>query len=36
MIQSDSIGEGIIDTENDGTLGHTLQMPFVGYLGRSK
>lgn len=31
MIQSDSIGEWIIDKENDGTPEHPIQMPFVGY-----
>ena len=31
MIQSDSIGEWIIDKENDGTQEHPIQMPFVGY-----
>ena len=31
MIQSDSIGEWIVDKENDGTLGHPIQMPFVDY-----
>jgi hypothetical protein len=30
-IQSDSIGEWIIDKENDGTPAHPIQMPFVGY-----
>lgn len=31
MIQSDSIGEWIIDRENDGTLERPIQMPFVDY-----
>ena len=31
MIQSDSIGEWVIDKENDGTLEHPIKMPFVGY-----
>ena len=31
MIQSDSIGEFVIDKENDGTTEHPIQMPFVGY-----
>ena len=31
MIQSDSIGDWIVDKENDGTLGHPIQMPFVDY-----
>lgn len=31
MIQSDSIGEWIVDKENDGTPEHPIQMPFVGY-----
>jgi hypothetical protein len=31
MIQSDSIGEWIIDRENDGTPEHLFQMPFVDY-----
>lgn len=31
MIQSDSIGEWIVDKENDGTPEHPIQMSFVGY-----
>ena len=31
MIQPDSIGEFVIDKENDGTPEHPIQMPFVGY-----
>jgi len=31
MIKSDSIGEWIIDRENDGTLERPIQMPFVDY-----
>ena len=31
MIQSDSIGEWIIDRKNDGTLERPIQMPFVNY-----
>ena len=31
MIQTDSIGEFVIDKENDGTTEHPIQMPFVGY-----
>ena len=31
MIQPDSIGEFVIDKENDGTTEHPIQMPFVGY-----
>ena len=31
IIQADSIGEWVIDNENDGTLEHPIQMPFVGY-----
>ncbi len=31
MIQSDRIGEWIVDKENDGTPEHPIQMPFVGY-----
>jgi len=31
VIQPDSIGEWIIDRENDGTPGHPIQMPFVDY-----
>jgi len=31
MIQADNIGEWVIDKENDGTLEHPIQMPFVGY-----
>ena len=30
-IQTDSIGKWIIDQENDGTLEHPIQMPFVDY-----
>lgn len=31
IIQADSIGEWVIDNENDGTLEHPIQMPFVDY-----
>lgn len=31
MIQTDSFGEWVIDNENDGTLEHLIQMPFVDY-----
>ena len=31
MIQTASIGEWIIDNENDGTPEHPIHMPFVGY-----
>jgi hypothetical protein len=31
MIQADSIGEWVIDKENDGTPEHPIQMPFVDY-----
>lgn len=31
MIQSGSIGEWVIDRENDGTPEHPIQMPFVDY-----
>ena len=31
MIQTDNIGEFVIDKENDGTPEHPIQMPFVGY-----
>lgn len=31
IIQADSIGEWGVDKENDGTLEHPIQMPFVGY-----
>lgn len=31
MIQSDSIGEWMIDKENDGTPEHPMQLPFVHY-----
>ena len=31
MIQTDSIGEFVIDKENDGTPEHPIHMPFVGY-----
>lgn len=30
-IKEDSIGEWIIDKENDGTPEHPMQMPFVAY-----
>ena len=30
-IKDDSIGEWIVDKENDGTLEHPMQMPFVVY-----
>ena len=31
IIQADSIGEWTVDKENDGTLEHPIQIPFVGY-----
>lgn len=31
LIRLDSIGEWIVDRENDGTPEHPIQMPFVGY-----
>ncbi|HFU3961786.1 TPA: DUF6508 domain-containing protein [Streptococcus suis] len=31
IIQADSIGEWVIDNENDGTLEYPIQMPFVDY-----
>ena len=31
MIPTDSIGEFVIDKENDGTPEHPIQIPFVGY-----
>ena len=31
IIQTDSIGEFVIDKENDGTPEHPIQMPFVDY-----
>ena len=31
LIKADSIGEWVVDKENDGTLDHPIQMPFVGY-----
>lgn len=31
IIQVDSIGEWVVDKENDGTPEHPIQMPFVGY-----
>ena len=31
MIQTDNIGEFVIDKENDGKTEHPIQMPFVGY-----
>ena len=31
MIQTDNIGEFVIDKENDGMTEHPIQMPFVGY-----
>ena len=31
IIQAHSIGEWVIDNENDGTLEHPIQMPFVDY-----
>ena len=30
IIQADSIGEWVIDKENDGTPEHPIQMPFCG------
>lgn len=30
-IKDDSIGEWIVDKENDGTFEHPIQMPFVVY-----
>jgi hypothetical protein len=31
LTQMDSVGEWVIDKENDGTPDHPIQMPFVGY-----
>ena len=31
LIQSDSIGEWVVDKENDGTPEHPIQMPFVNF-----
>ncbi|WP_341276216.1 DUF6508 domain-containing protein [Bacillus pumilus] len=31
MLQEDHIGEWVIDQENDGTVEHPIQMPFVKY-----
>ena len=31
IIQVDSIGEWVIDKENNGTPEHPIQMPFVDY-----
>lgn len=31
MIASDAIGNWIIDRENDGTIEHPIQMPYVSY-----
>ena len=31
LIQADSIGEWVVDKENDGTLDHPIKMPFMGY-----
>ncbi|MFP3811783.1 DUF6508 domain-containing protein [Bacillus sp. SIMBA_005] len=31
MLQEDPIGEWVIDQENDGTVEHPIQMPFVNY-----
>ena len=31
IIQADSIGEWVVDKENDGTPEHPIQMPFVDY-----
>ena len=31
MIQSDGIGKWVVDTDNDGLLKHSIQMPFVDY-----
>ena len=31
IIQADSIGEWVIDKENNGTPEHPIQMPFVDY-----
>lgn len=31
IIQRDSIGEWVVDKENDGTPEHPIQMPFVSY-----
>lgn len=31
MIPSDSIGEWVVDKENDGTPEHPIQIPFVDY-----
>ena len=30
-IKDDSIGEWVVDTENDGTSEHPIQMPYVAY-----
>ena len=30
-IKTDSIGKWIVDKENDGSLEHPIQMPFVHY-----
>ena len=30
-IKTDSIGQWIVDKENDGSLEHPIQMPFVHY-----
>lgn len=30
-IQEDSIGEWVFDKENDGTLEHPIQVPYVNY-----
>ena len=31
IIQEDSIGEWVVDKENDGTPEHPMQLPFVSY-----
>ncbi|WLP60479.1 DUF6508 domain-containing protein [Bacillus pumilus] len=31
MLQEDPIGEWVVDQENDGTVEHPIQMPFVNY-----
>ena len=31
LLENDNIGSWIIDRENDGTLEHPIQMPFVNY-----
>lgn len=31
LIQTDNIGKSVVDKENNGTLEHPIQMPFVDY-----